>query len=127
MVSAAAPVESTPSYVSPIDYIVETGSLICDVAGLSTDYSTGEKTIRAIYSVKRHAVEKEDGMIMIVITVDTDTGTRTFELKESTDLVFNKKTGIGTFSTASAQYRIQPLESLYAERDDEIKKNRQAK
>ena len=126
MVSSAANTQP-PSYVSPLRYIVETGNIIGGIAGLATEYSSGEKTIRTIYSVRRHAVEKDNGTIVIALSIGTDNGTKVFELRESTDLVFDKKTGIGTFSTTSAQYRIQPLESLYAERDIEAKKNRQAK
>jgi hypothetical protein len=127
VVSAGTPTSAAPSYVSSLEYFIETGNIIGGIAGLETTYNSGEKTITVIYTVKRRVLEKEDGKIAIVLAVATDNGTRLFELKEPTDLIFNKKTGIGTFSTASAQYRIQPLESVYAEHDNETKKNRQAK
>jgi ADP-ribose pyrophosphatase YjhB (NUDIX family) len=127
VVSAGTPTSAAPSYVSSLEYFIETGNIIGGIAGLETTYNSGEKTITLIYTVKRRVLEKEDGKIAIVLAVATDNGTRLFELKEPTDLIFNKKTGIGTFSTASAQYRIQPLESVYAEHDNETKKNRQAK
>ena len=127
VVSAGTRASATPSYVSSLEYFIETGNIIGGIAGLETTYNSGEKTITLIYTVKRRVLEKEDGKIAIVLAVATDNGTRLFELKEPTDLVFNKKTGIGTFSTVSAQYRIQPLESLYAEHDNKTKKNRQAK
>ena len=127
IISAATPPTVTPSYVSSTEYFIETGNIVGGLAGLETTYVSGEKTIKPIYSVKRHALEKKEGKIVIVLAVGTDDGKKIFELKEGTDLMFDKKTGIGTFSTVSAQYRIQPLESLYADSDAEIKKNRQAK
>jgi ADP-ribose pyrophosphatase YjhB (NUDIX family)/DNA polymerase III epsilon subunit-like protein/superfamily I DNA/RNA helicase len=127
VVSAATPAPVTPTYVSSLKYLIETGNIIGGIAGLETTYTTGEKTIKAIYTVKRHALEKENGMIAIVLAIGADDGTRYIELKEATDLAFDKKTGIGTFSTVSAQYRIQPLESLHEEHDSKNKKNRQAK
>jgi ADP-ribose pyrophosphatase YjhB (NUDIX family) len=114
---AAIESKKTASYVSSPAFLIETGNIIEEEAALVCTYNTGETLVRSIYTLKRLLSENKDQTVDILISVTTDNGGRVFKLKRGTDLTFDRKNEIGTFSTESATYKIQSIESLYHDTD----------